>query len=91
MPADRGALRTLQTNPLNGNSPELISALAEICYYHAPTQEQAARHQALSAAAASFLQVVVQLTEPGPERSAAIAATREAKMWASASVALEGR
>lgn len=90
-PAQRGALSVLQFEPFGGAGSHLAEAAREVATYHAPTGTQAARHQALSSALADFLLAIVDNTEPGPERSTAISRAREAKMWASAAVALEGK
>lgn len=91
MPADSGALKTLQSNPMRGESPDLATACAELSIYHAPVGDQAARHAKLSASLAAFLYDISVCTPPGPERSQAISCARSAKMWASAAIALDGK
>lgn len=93
-PATRGALQVLQfATPDNADmDPERVAwAAHEVATYHAPVGDQAERHKMLSAALAEFLSVMVAMAPPGPERSTAISRAREAKMWASAAIALEGR
>lgn len=90
MPAEKGALQTIQQNGLRCEGSELATACAEVSTYHAPTGDQAARHAHLSQALASFLYAIAVATPPGPERSSAISHARDAKMWASAAIALEG-
>jgi hypothetical protein len=88
-PAQAGALQVLQFNPLHANSSALQQAALEIASYHAPRGDQAERHSNLAAALADFLATIAVNAPPGPERSTAISRAREAKMWASAAVALE--
>lgn len=81
------ALGLLQNEPVS----HLREAALEIATYYAPGGDQAARHSNLSHALADFLQMIVASCPPGPERSTAISRAREAKMWASAAIAMEGR
>jgi len=90
-PASRGALQTLQFNPTACSGSELLSACATIATYQKPEGDQVARHANLSASLAAFLHAIVTNAPPGPERSTAISRAREAKMWASAAIALEGK
>ena len=69
----------------------VYNASQEVAYYHRPTGDQGERHGRLSHALANLLQEIVNVCPPGPERSTAISRAREAKMWASAAIALEGR
>lgn len=69
--------------------PDIRAAAAEVARYHPPTKGQAERHQMLASSAAEFLERIVLLAPPGPERTTAIERAREAKMWASAAIALE--
>ena len=100
-PAQKGVLSALSLLQFTPNSTpralwddavgkSIEKAAQEVASYHAPTEEQAARHRLLANAAADLLFRVVQLCPPGPERSTAISRIREGKMWASAAVALEG-
>ena len=91
-PAQKGALSVLQFSTPENTQPEDVSAAAvEVATYHAPTGDQASRHQILSGALSDFLITLVAMCPPGPERSTAISRAREAKMWASAAIALEGK
>lgn len=91
-PAERGALQVLQFASYDTTNPVSVAVAAkEIANYHAPVGNQAARHQGLSDALSDFLLVLVTFAPPGPERSTAISRAREAKMWASAAIALEGK
>lgn len=91
-PAHRGALNTLQffRHAGEGIPAEVHEAAEEISTYHPPSESQAIRHKALSLALEEFLVALVDNCPSGPERSTAISRAREAKMWASAAVALEG-
>jgi hypothetical protein len=84
-------LGILQTNPTGCNGSELQEAARDVATYHAPDADQAQRHRELSEALEAFLVAVAVNTPPGPERSTAISRAREAKMWASAAIALEPR
>lgn len=82
--------RLLFSDPESAEPPLLDSA-REVVTYHKPDDAQLARHLKLAEAASVFLAAIVANTRIGPERSTAIARAREAKMWASASIAMEGR
>lgn len=87
-PANQGPLQVLQFHE-GPWSFEVGVAADEISRYHGPNEGQATRHKALSFALKSFLSEIVTSAPPGPERSTAISRAREAKMWASAAIALE--
>jgi hypothetical protein len=91
-PATGGALAVLQHEPLHGGGSHVQEAAREIASYHAmdPDGDQANRLTSLAVALADFLEDIVRLSPPGPERSTAISRAREAKFWASAAIALEG-
>lgn len=87
------SLHILQSSPNRLRDYDLHEKVAEAAWevsiYHAPVGDQVSRHMNLSAALANFLIVIVENVPAGPERSTAISRAREAKMWASAGVALE--
>lgn len=89
------ALLMLQSSPNRLDDHDLHERVAEAAWevstYHAPVGDQVSRHLNLSAAVANFLVSIVENVPAGPERSTAISRAREAKMWASAGVALEPR
>lgn len=98
--AQKGALTVLQFEPPYTEievsdaidaSERVRTAAREVATYHAPTKSQANRHKNLSDALTYFLEALVANCPPGPERSTAISRAREAKMWASSGVALEGK
>lgn len=93
LPAKTGALAVLQFSPTaesqDFNYEGVREASLEVATYHAPKGSQAARHGTLTTALAAFLEDIIKSAPPGPERSTAISRAREAKMWASAAVALE--
>jgi hypothetical protein len=101
--AQKGALAVLQhatrhTDTLRGSTSrgshtftEIEEAAREIATQHAPTADQPVRYDVLAKALQIFLIAIVENTDPGPERSAAINYARTAKFWASAAVALEGK
>lgn len=89
-PAKQGALQILQFTPAKMGGGDILQAAQDVIGYKKPTEDQAVRHKELAEAAAFFLTALVHACPPGPERSTAISRLREAKMWASAAVALEG-
>lgn len=64
------------------------NAIEEVCNYHSPTSMQAARHLELEKVTDTFISSLILHCPPSLERSTAIAKAREAKMWASASIAV---
>ena len=97
-PAQTGALAVLQhtVHHRSGergfdDDADVRLAAREIASYHAPSEDQIDRLGALTAALEDFLVLIVRLCPPGPERSTAISRAREAKFWAAAAIALEGR
>jgi hypothetical protein len=98
--AQAGALQQLQffnskihTDPAvqQNIDDELLGAAKEVSTYHPPTLQQGHRHANMAIALENFLVTLVLNCPPGPERSTAISRAREAKMWASAAIALEGK
>lgn len=63
--------------------------VADVVRYHAPTPDQGFRHERLSMAVETFIKEILEHAPDCADRSAAIRAAREAKLWASAAVALE--
>jgi hypothetical protein len=61
----------------------------EVVRYHRPTPDQVARHEQLAAGAEQFIRTILTVAPDSADRSAAIRHVREAKMTASAAVALE--
>lgn len=64
--------------------------IQEIFTYHAPKGDQPLRYEKLREAAKCFAEILVDVTPPGPDQSAAIRKLRECVMTANASIALEG-
>lgn len=64
--------------------------VSTVVRYQRPTATQATAHEALAKAAENFIQVILQNAPASADTSAAIRKVREAKMTASAAVALEG-
>jgi len=66
--------------------------LDHIFTYHPPANaSEVRRYEVLREAAKNFAQVVIDMTPPGPDQSAAVRKVREAVMTANAAIALEGR
>lgn len=61
----------------------------EVVRYHKPTEDQVNRHELLAEAAETFIKIILENCPDSADRTAAIRKVREAKMTASASVALE--
>lgn len=65
--------------------------IENIFSYHAPTQEQIPKYEAIRAKAKEFAQVIVDNTPGSADQTAAIRLLREAVMTANASIALNGK
>lgn len=87
-----GALNVLQFSRVGVEyDPEAVrKAATEVVSYHAVHPGQLQRLTRVADAAATLLVHIVETCPPGPERSTAISRLREAKMWASAAISLEG-
>jgi hypothetical protein len=66
------------------------AAAAEVVRYHKPTSTQREQHEHLASAAEGMIAAILFACPPCADRTAAIRSVREAKMTASAAVALEG-
>ena len=63
----------------------------EIMTYHPPPSEaRAAKHKTVNAAAEVFARVLLEQCPECADRSSAIRAVREARMWANSAIALRG-
>jgi hypothetical protein len=67
-----------------------LDNVSDVVRYHKPTEEQIVQHEKLAVAAENFLRVILEQCPPCADTSAAIRLVREAKMTASAAVALNG-
>lgn len=65
--------------------------LDHIFSYHAPTQEQLPKYDAIRSAAKIFAAAIVANTVECADQTAAVRYIREAAMTANAAVALDGR
>jgi len=65
-----------------------LENVADVVHYHKPTDSQVKVHEDLAFAAERFLERILTLVPDCADRSTAIRCVREAKMWASAAVAL---
>lgn len=65
--------------------------LEAIFTYHAPTEEQLPKYQAIRCAALEFAEVVVRNTPASADQTAAVRKIREAVMTANAAIALNGQ
>lgn len=68
-----------------------LENVADVVRYHRPTEDQARRHEKLSAATEAFITAILENCEHCADRSSAIRHARLAKMEASAAIALEGQ
>lgn len=57
--------------------------------YHAPKPDQKLKYEKLRMAAREFAEVLIDVTPPSPDQSAAMRKLRECVMTANASIALE--
>lgn len=73
-------------HPSNRVTPDTAG---ELVRYHAPTEDQVMRHEQLAQAAESLIQAILAYAPDCADRTAAIRKVREAKMTASAAIALE--
>lgn len=67
-----------------------LDNVATVVRYQAPTPEQIKAHEALAQSAEAFITTILTYVHDSADRSAAIRHVREAKMTASAGVALSG-
>lgn len=67
-----------------------LTNVSQVVRYQKPTEAQVAAHEALAQAAENFLVVILNRAPDCADRTAAIRLVREAKMTASAAVALDG-
>lgn len=75
------------TKPVGYSSEQL----EELFKYHSPTAEQIPKYQAINEAAKAFAKVVFDNCPASADRTTAIREIRSARMWANASVALDGK
>jgi len=75
----------LQVVPIQDNQ---ISTWFE---YHKPDEEAIEQHAQIRAHGGSFAQVIKMTTRNCPDQQRAIAACREAVMWANAAIACKGK
>jgi hypothetical protein len=59
--------------------------------YHAPTPEQVAKLAEVTKAAKAFSYALFRFVPASADRSTALRAIREARMWANAAIVLDGR
>lgn len=59
--------------------------------YHAPTEGQPAKYEAIRSAGKAFAETILELTPPSADQSAAIRLVREAVFTANAAIACGGR
>ena len=62
---------------------------SEVVRYHKATDEQAVSHKLIADVAEHLIRTIIVNTPDCADRSTAIRCVREAKMWASAAIALE--
>lgn len=67
-----------------------LDNVSEVVRYHAPTEAQKISHEALAQGAEDFLRLIITHCPECADTSSAIRLVREAKMTASAAIALNG-
>lgn len=63
---------------------------SEVVRYHAPTEEQKLQHERVAVASQHLIEVILENSPKCADQTAAIRKVREAKMTASAAIALDG-
>lgn len=67
-----------------------LENVSEVVRYHKPTEAQVISHETLAVTAENFIKIILTHCPQCADTTAAIRKVREAKMTASAAVALEG-
>lgn len=67
-----------------------LEDLDEIFTYHAPTESDVARYEAIRGAGKAFAKAILENTPQCADQTMAVRVVREAVMWANAAVALKG-
>lgn len=67
-----------------------LENVADVVRYHKPTDGQIVKHEKLAQAAENFMRVIIEECPPCADTSDALRSVRNAKMTASAAVALNG-
>lgn len=73
-----------------GTEGVTIHNAAEVVRYHRPTEAQVVQHEAVASASENLIRVILENSPKCADQTAAIRKVREAKMTASAAIALEG-
>jgi hypothetical protein len=63
--------------------------LKKAVYWQAPTAEKSTKYQAIAQASEVLMSTILDLAPDCADRTTALRAVREARMWANASIALE--
>lgn len=84
------AMRAALDEALGRLPPEGRHRVEELTRYHAPTADQAARLEAVNAAARLMLAVILDATPGCADQSAAVRLVREAKATANAAIVCGG-
>lgn len=98
-PAQSGSLAVLQFTRMADTPHEtdaeeirkIFEAAHQISTYQPASPSQVAHYKEIAAASAALLGIIVLHAPPGPFRSTAISRAQEARMWANAAIALEGK
>jgi hypothetical protein len=73
-------------HPSNRVTPE---NLKDVVYWHKPTPEKAQKYEKIADACYMLMDIILQNAPDSADRSAALRAVREARMWANSSIALD--
>lgn len=73
--------------------PDLTKSevIHDMCTYHAPEGGQPAQYETINKATEAFIKTLVACAPDSPDRSVAIRAAREARMWANSAIANGGK
>ena len=70
--------------------PVTLENLDEVFTYHKPDEERARKHEIVNKATKDLARLLLETCPACADRSAAIRAVREVRLWANSSIALNG-
>lgn len=79
----------MENRPQHPSNKITLENCGDVVRYHAPTAEQIRQHELLAAGAEYFLRAILLNAPDSADRSTALRKVREAKMYASAAVAID--
>ncbi len=76
---------------MQGPDIENPAVVKDMTTYHPPQGDQPAKYARINEAAEKLISVIAEACPPSADRSAAVRAVREARMWANSSIANNGK